>query len=139
VSKRTNRSKHNPRSLRKGDETLLRPNPRIMDLLGGYGSSSDEDEQPRTTMAMLPLNVIPSKKELVWSTNYQKVKEFYDKKKQHTCLFRVRTQIMRDCLGGLHINAIAPSRCERTSWSGWKVLTTKTQSYTERETITHGK
>jgi hypothetical protein len=47
-----------------------------MDLLGGYGSSSDEDE-PLTTMAMSPLKVNPSRQE-VWSENFQKIKEFYE-------------------------------------------------------------
>jgi hypothetical protein len=36
-----------------------------MDLLGGYGSSSDEEEQPQMTIE-------------VWSGNFQKIKEFYE-------------------------------------------------------------
>jgi hypothetical protein len=43
-----------------------------MDLLGGYGSSSDEEEDEPTPL----LKVNPSRKE-VWSENFRKIKEFY--------------------------------------------------------------
>jgi post-segregation antitoxin (ccd killing protein) len=56
-----------------------------MDLLGGYGSSSDED-QPRTAIATPPLKANPSKEEEakeeeVWSIKFQKIKEFYEENK----------------------------------------------------------
>jgi hypothetical protein len=54
-----------------------------MDLLGGYGSSSDEEDQPVTTTATPPLKVNPSRKE-VWSENFKKIKEFYEEKKHLT-------------------------------------------------------
>jgi hypothetical protein len=51
-----------------------------MDLLGGYDSSSDDEEdEPRTTIAMRPLKVNLSKEE-VWSEHFQKIKEFYEEK-----------------------------------------------------------
>jgi hypothetical protein len=69
---------HTPRS------NLLRPKPKRMDHLGGYGSSSDEEDQSRTTIAMptpvlIPLKVNPSKEE-IWSKRFQEIKEFYEEK-----------------------------------------------------------
>jgi hypothetical protein len=59
-----------------------------MDLLGGYGSSSDEEDQPGTTtntaVGKAKATVSKRVKKDVWSKNFQKIKEFYDEKKHLT-------------------------------------------------------
>jgi hypothetical protein len=50
-----------------------------MDLLGGYGSSSEDENQPQTTMVVHPLKVNSSQEE-VWSEHFQKIKKFYEEK-----------------------------------------------------------
>jgi hypothetical protein len=66
---------------------------RNMDLLGGYGSSSEDENQPQTTMVMHPLKVNSSQEE-VWSEHFQKIKEFYEEK-GHLSIQRKDPEILR--------------------------------------------